>query len=116
MSQGAPFISDVAAVVCSEYGVSRVSLVSERRTKELLEPRHVAMYVAATITRRSLTQIGFYFNRDHTSVIHGRNKIAALYGIDADLSERIDRIARFARARVTARRVQSPYLEGDHAD
>jgi chromosomal replication initiator protein len=67
-------IVDATAVV---YGFSRVDLNSHRRTKNLCKARHLAMYLARELTPRSMPEIARIMGgRDHTTVMHGAQKIA----------------------------------------
>jgi hypothetical protein len=61
------------------YGVRVADLLSARRTREVVGPRHVAMYLAKALTPRSLPEIGRQFGgRDHTTVLHAVRKIDRL--------------------------------------
>jgi hypothetical protein len=73
-----PRVSEIQEVVCAAFGVQLVDLTSARRTANLVKPRQVAMYLAKTMTGRSLPEIGRRFGgRDHTTVLHAVRKIAA---------------------------------------
>ena len=68
-------------MVARQYNVSRSDLLSSRRTANVVRPRQVAMYLAKTLTLRSLPEIGRRFGgRDHTTVLHAVRKIEALVG------------------------------------
>ncbi|WP_394016095.1 helix-turn-helix domain-containing protein [Roseixanthobacter pseudopolyaromaticivorans] len=74
-----PPIMRIQRAVCSYYGISRVDLLSERRTANLIMPRHIAMFLAKTLTLCSLPEIGRRFGgRDHTTVLHAIRRIDAL--------------------------------------
>jgi hypothetical protein len=71
-----PRISEIQEVVCASFGVQLVDLSSARRTANLVNPRQVAMYLAKTMTGKSLPEIGRRFGgRDHTTVLHAVRKI-----------------------------------------
>ena len=58
-------------------------------------PRQVAMYLAKTLTLRSLPEIGRRFGgRDHTTVLHAVRKIEGLVGNDMALAEEIEILKR----------------------
>ena len=70
-------IEDIQRIVARQYNVSRADLLSSRRTANVVRPRQVAMYLAKTLTLRSLPEIGRRFGgRDHTTVLHAVRKIA----------------------------------------
>ena len=72
-------IEDIQRIVARQYNVSRADLLSSRRTANVVRPRQVAMYLAKTLTLRSLPEIGRRFGgRDHTTVLHAVRKIENL--------------------------------------
>lgn len=82
-----PAIEAIQRAVAQHYGVSRMDMLSERRTKNIVGPRQVAMYLAKTLTFRSLPEIGRRFgNRDHTTCLHAVKKIATLMKSNLDLA------------------------------
>src|SRR5689334_25100841 len=88
-------IEDIQRVVARQYNVSRAGLLSSRRTANVVRPRQVAMYLAKTLTLRSLPEIGRRFGgRDHTTVLHAVRKIEGLVGNDAMLADEIEVLKR----------------------
>jgi chromosomal replication initiator protein len=88
-------IEDIQRVVARQYNVSRSDLLSSRRTANVVRPRQVAMYLAKTLTLRSLPEIGRRFGgRDHTTVLHAVRKIEGLVGADMALAEEIEILKR----------------------
>lgn len=88
-------IEDIQRVVARQYNVSRGDLLSSRRTANVVRPRQVAMYLAKTLTLRSLPEIGRRFGgRDHTTVLHAVRKIEGLVGNDNALADEIEVLKR----------------------
>jgi chromosomal replication initiator protein len=88
-------IEDIQRIVARQYNVSRSDLLSSRRTANVVRPRQVAMYLAKTLTLRSLPEIGRRFGgRDHTTVLHAVRKIEGLVGNDMALAEEIEILKR----------------------
>jgi chromosomal replication initiator protein len=88
-------IEDIQRVVARQYNVSRADLLSSRRTANVVRPRQVAMYLAKTLTLRSLPEIGRRFGgRDHTTVLHAVRKIENLVTNDTGLAEEIELLKR----------------------
>jgi chromosomal replication initiator protein len=88
-------IEDIQRVVARQYNVSRSDLLSSRRTANVVRPRQVAMYLAKTLTLRSLPEIGRRFGgRDHTTVLHAVRKIEALVNKDTALCEEVESLKR----------------------
>jgi chromosomal replication initiation ATPase DnaA len=74
-----PTIATIQAATCRHFSMTRNEILSERRTKEVVYPRQIAMYLCKTLTPRSLPEIGRRFGkRDHTTVLHAVRKIKDL--------------------------------------
>ena len=64
--------------VADYYSITVNDLICHSRRREITVPRQIAMYLTREMTNLSLPQIGQVFgNRDHTTVLHGCDKIAA---------------------------------------
>jgi chromosomal replication initiator protein len=88
-------IEDIQRAVARHYNVSRADMLSSRRTANVVRPRQIAMYLAKTLTLRSLPEIGRRFGgRDHTTVLHAVRKIETLADGDKALSEEIEILKR----------------------
>jgi chromosomal replication initiator protein len=88
-------IEEIQRIVARQYNVSRADLLSSRRTANVVRPRQVAMYLAKTLTLRSLPEIGRRFGgRDHTTVLHAVRKIENLVNTDNALAEEIEILKR----------------------
>ena len=63
-------------VVAEHFGISSADIVSKRRNSEFVLPRQICMYLCRELTTESLQNIGKALNKkDHTTVIHGIEKI-----------------------------------------
>ena len=79
---------EVVRKVADVFGVPMERMLSRERSREVALPRQIAMYLLREEANISLPQIGSTLGgRDHTTVIHGCEKIA-------DLLERDDRLRR----------------------
>jgi len=88
-------IEDIQRIVARQYNVSRADLLSSRRTANVVRPRQIAMFLAKTLTLRSLPEIGRRFGgRDHTTVLHAVRKIENLVHSDTALAEEIELLKR----------------------
>ncbi|HEU4988074.1 MAG TPA: chromosomal replication initiator protein DnaA [Rhizobiaceae bacterium] len=88
-------IEDIQRIVARHYNVSKTELLSNRRTRTIVKPRQVAMYLAKVMTPRSLPEIGRRFGgRDHTTVLHAVRKIEGLSGGDNQLAQEIELLKR----------------------
>lgn len=67
----------IIQVVADHYKCSPSDIASKKKNKEIVYPRQIAMYLCRTMTTCPLQQIGKYLgNRDHTTIIHGHDKIS----------------------------------------
>lgn len=88
-------IEDIQKVVASHYNVSKHDLLSARRTRAIVRPRQIAMYLAKTMTPRSFPEIGKRFGgRDHTTVLHAVRKVEELAAADEALKQEIELLRR----------------------
>jgi len=88
-------IEDIQKLVASHFSVTRADILSSRRTATVVKPRQIAMYLAKTMTLRSLPEIGRRFGgRDHTTVLHAVRKIEGLAQADRALNEELELLKR----------------------
>jgi chromosomal replication initiator protein len=88
-------IEDIQKVVARHYNVSRNDLLSNRRTRVIVRPRQIAMYLSKILTPRSLPEIGRRFGgRDHTTVLHAVRKIEAMLNEDEKLAQELELLKR----------------------
>lgn len=83
-------INAVLQVVCKHEGIQKQHIVSARRTRDITYVRMLVYYLAATLTYCSLPQIGRMIGgRDHTTILHGRNKVARLRQSSRELDAKL---------------------------
>lgn len=71
-----PTIAEIQAEACEHFGLQPVDFLSQRRTADLIRPRHITYYLCATLTTKSLPEIGKRLGgRDHTTILHGVRKV-----------------------------------------
>jgi len=69
-------IDHIIRTVAEQFKVTSNDLKGKKRTKTIVFPRQVAMYIAREITEYSTTELGLEFGgRDHTTVMHSCQKI-----------------------------------------
>ena len=63
-------------MVAEQFEITPADIIGNKRSSQIVYPRQIAMYLCRTMLDIPLTQVGTYIgNRDHTTVIHGINKI-----------------------------------------
>lgn len=66
----------IIQIVSDHYGITSLDISSQKRNKEIVYPRQIVMYLCRNMTECPLQQIGKYLGgRDHTTIIHGSEKI-----------------------------------------
>ena len=88
-------IDEIQKKVVEHYNIKLSDMHSPRRSRSIARPRQVAMYLAKSITTRSLPEIGRKFGgRDHTTVIHAIKTIEEIMVNDPSLAEDIELLTR----------------------
>ena len=88
-------IEDIQKTVAQHYNVPRSELLSNRRTRSVVRPRQIAMFLSKTMTPRSLPEIGRRFGgKDHTTVLHAVRKVEAMIKDDPKLAKEIELLRR----------------------
>lgn len=79
-------MDDIQEAVCNQFHVRMNELKSRRRSKTLVHPRQIAMYLCRELTDASYPEIGRQFGgKDHTTIIHACRQVAKAKETDAAL-------------------------------
>ncbi|HGE72488.1 TPA: hypothetical protein ENX78_16725 [Candidatus Poribacteria bacterium] len=83
----------IKKVVAKHFNVRLSDIKSDKRTKPLTLPRHVAMYLCRRLTKLSLIDIGRDFGKkDHTTVMHACDKIEEAIQNDPGFERTIEQL------------------------
>lgn len=86
-------IDEIINVVCDHYSVKKEDIISSKRNKELVRPRHIIMYLGRFLTAGTYNEIAAVLGgRDHTTVIHGERVITDLIENDEATRRTIETI------------------------
>ena len=78
-------------VVADHFGITSDDITSKKRNSEFVQPRQICMYLCRKLTEESLQSIGKALGKkDHTTVIHGIDKITEEIQSNEELKNRID--------------------------
>ena len=81
----------IIQIVSDHFGITPLDISSQKRTKEIVYPRQIVMYLCRNMTETPLQSIGRILGgRDHTTIIHGAEKIAADMNKDENLKNTIE--------------------------
>lgn len=84
-------MDDIQEAVCAQFHVKMTELKSRRRSKTLVHPRQIAMYLCRELTDASYPEIGRQFGgKDHTTIIHACRQVAKAKETDTVLQSAIE--------------------------
>ena len=85
----------IIGIVAEHFNILPEDIVSRRRNSELVQPRQICMYLCRHMTEESLQSIAQALGKkDHTTVIHGIDKITYEITVNEELKNRIDIITK----------------------
>jgi len=88
-------VDSIIRVVSDYFSISAYDIKGKKRTKSVVLPRQISMYIARSITDYSTTEIGYEFGgRDHTTVMHSVQRIEAMIKNDIAMSNSIQNLIR----------------------
>jgi chromosomal replication initiator protein len=89
----------VQKAVSEAFGVKISDLKSKRRTRTIVLPRQVAMFLCRTMAHSSLPETGAFFGgKDHSTVIHAVKVIEEKREKDPELRAKIELLIRQLRS------------------
>ena len=93
LSENKVTIDLIQTLVCKFFKISKNEMLSSRRSRYLVRPRQIAIYLTKILTSKSLPEIGREFsNRDHTTIIHSVKTIEKLKEQDTEMTDNIDKL------------------------
>ena len=99
LSEGPPGLEDIVRVVCRRYRLGAEELRSTSRSRRVMVPRQVAMYLARRHTELSLAEVGREFSgRDHATVLYAERKVAELIEADPAMRATVEELSAELRA------------------
>lgn len=78
-------------IVAEHFNIKPDDIISQKRNAEIVYPRQIAMYICRQMLPITVQAIGKAFgNRDHTTILHGSEKISKLVTTDASVKATVD--------------------------
>ncbi len=78
--------TQVLLIICNYFNLTNKELIGPKRQKELVLPRHITMYILSEELGLTVEKVGQILGgRDHTTVMHGRDKVRQLIGNDREI-------------------------------
>ena len=67
----------IISTVCQYFDITKEDIIGKKKSKDVVEPRMIAIYLISEILEIPLVSIGKIFGgRDHTTIMHSRDKIS----------------------------------------
>ena len=83
-------IREIQNAVCDHYEITLDEMLSNRQSRHIVIPRHVAFWLCRELTNHSLPTIGLHFaKKHHTTVMHACNKIDARMRADGAFHDEV---------------------------
>lgn len=86
-------VEKIQKIVCHKFNLNLSQLKSRNNSPKVAFPRQIAMYLAKTLTKTSLPEIGKKFGgKHHTTVIHSVKKIEKIHNEDPDFNRELNNL------------------------
>jgi chromosomal replication initiator protein len=85
-------IDRIQAAVADHFDLSVDELLSKDRARRVSGPRQIAMYLACECSGQTLPMIAAAFDRDHSTIVHARDKVRAAHRTDPAAADAVDRL------------------------
>lgn len=89
--------SAITLTVFTYYGVNIRERTGTSRKKEFVKARQISMYLIRKKTKATLKSIGYFFDRDHSTVIYALETTKDLMETDHNYKKEVDRILNFIK-------------------
>ena len=91
-------IENIQKVVADHYNVSVSDLKSKKKDRKFVIPRQISVYICCALTEYSTTEIGNEFGgRDHTTIMHARDKVETLLKTDSSMNSTVNLLIRASK-------------------
>lgn len=83
-------MDSITDAVCSYFNIMKTDVLGKKKSKEIVEPRMISVYLINELLDVPLITIGKFFGgRDHTTIIHARDKITEQVKLDSEMKNTI---------------------------
>lgn len=92
-------IGSIVKEVASYFNVEIGDIKGKKRTAIIKDARNMAIYLTRRITQYSTTEIGTYFDRDHSTITHSIDKVETEKKTNSELASTLDSLEMRIRTR-----------------
>ena len=87
-------IDDIVKIISKELNIKPSDIKSKKRTKNVVNARRIAIYLARNLTPNSMPQIAVYFGmKDHTAISHAMKKINEIIESDENFKVLLEELS-----------------------
>jgi len=87
-------IDDIVKIISKELNIKPSDIKSKKRTKNVVNARRIAIYLARNLTPNSMPQIAVYFGmKDHTAISHAMKKIHEIIESDENFKVLLEELS-----------------------
>ncbi len=83
-------LQHIMDVVCEHFNVRPEDVKSKKRNEEIVIPRQVFMYISLNFADYPSTKVGEFIGKDHSTILHGSNKIESYMETDDTIKNKVD--------------------------
>lgn len=87
-------ITNIFNAVSDTYGVSVEEIKSANRSANISQARNICMYIIKNVTGITLKEVGTYFGKDHSTVLHSVKRVETAMDNDRNFKNAINNIVR----------------------
>jgi len=81
----------IAHIIAERFDLKRAQLLGRRRLPRFVLARHIAMLLCLEmLDGASLKQVGRWFGRDHTTVLHARERMRRRIAVDSEFARQVE--------------------------
>src|SRR5215469_1728051 len=83
----------IAHIIAERFDLKRAQLLGRRRLPRFVLARHIAMLLCLEmLPGASLPQVGHWFHRDHSSVLHAREAMRRKIAVDPEFARQVEEL------------------------
>ncbi len=90
-------MEQIVEAVSDAYKISVEDIRGKNRKREFIMPRQLSIYLIKELLITPLTNIGYYFNRDHSAIIYSVNAINEALKTDSQLQDKVESLKKRLR-------------------
>lgn len=85
-------MTDIVQLVAAKYKLTVEVIKGSGRSRDVVLPRQISQYLIRELTDHSLPEIGQYFGRDHSTIVHAINKVNGQMKKNVELCDTIQQL------------------------